>query len=157
MAATLAFRAARSVDAWRLPSLPRGGAPARKRSTDTLKDIDERDGLGHSNNMNSAASLQVAETILQQLGGARMLGMMCGCKDFGGTENSVQFKIGSNEKKVTLCRIVLDPSDTYTVEFYAGRGLKIRKVWEMSDVYADSLMDIFEAQTGMYLTFRKRA
>jgi hypothetical protein len=29
--------------------------------------------------------------------------------------------------------------------------------YEMSDVYADSLMDIFEAQTGMYLTFRKRA
>jgi hypothetical protein len=106
--------------------------------------------------MTNAASLQVAETILQQLGGSGILGMMCGCKDFVGSADSVQFKIGSNEKRVSLCRIVLDPSDTYTVEFYKGRGVNMKKVRELSDVYADSLKDIFETETGMYLTLRPR-
>jgi len=107
--------------------------------------------------MNSAAQqteLTVAQTILSQLGGAGTLAMMCGCKQFLGDENSVQFKVGTNGKKVTVCRIVIDPSDTYTVEFYAGRGINLRKVYECSDVYADMLREIFETQTGMYLSFR---
>ncbi len=103
--------------------------------------------------MSNAANLQVAETILQQLGGAGRLRMFAGCKDFAGDENSVQFKVGKNEKKVTCCRIVLDASDTYTVVFYAGRSVNLKKVYECSDVYNDSLVSIFEAQTGMYLSF----
>ncbi len=104
--------------------------------------------------MNSAAqSLDVAKTILSQLGGAGNLAMMCGCKDFAADVNSVQFKVGSNAKKVTACRVVLEPSDTYTVEFYAGRGLKMRKTAEHSDVYADQLRKFFETETGMYLSF----
>lgn len=99
-------------------------------------------------NMNSQAQqtdLSVAETILSQLGGNRRLAVMCGCKDFAGDSNSVQFRVGSNGKKVTA-------SDTYTVEFYAGRGSNMRKVYEASDIYADALRGIFEAQTGMYLS-----
>ena len=105
--------------------------------------------------MNTAneAALTVAQTILSQLGGTGLLAMMCGCKNFLADENSVQFKVGSNAKKVTACRIVLDASDTYTVEFYAGRGLNIRKVSECSDVYADMLRGMFESKTGMYLSF----
>jgi hypothetical protein len=105
--------------------------------------------------MNTAneTTLTVAQTILAQLGGAGRLAMMCGCKGFLGDDNSVQFKVGSNPKKVTACRVVLDASDTYTVEFYAGRGLNIRKVSECSDVYADSFRAMFESKTGMYLTF----
>lgn len=106
--------------------------------------------------MTNTETLQVAETILQQLGGSGILAMMCGCKDFAGSADSVQFKVGSNEKRVSLCRIVLDPSDTYTVEFYKGRGVNLKKVRELSDVYADSLRDIFEAETGMYLTLKPR-
>ena len=96
--------------------------------------------------------LVVAETILSQMGGKRALAVLCGCKDFAGDEASVQFKVGSNGKKVTACRVVLDASDTYTVEFFAGRGAHMRKVYDCSDVYADSLRGIFEAQTGMYLS-----
>lgn len=106
--------------------------------------------------MNSAAQqtdLTVAETILNQLGGTGRLAMMCGCKDFAGDTSSVQFKVGKNTKKVTACRVVLDPTDTYTVEFYVGRGLNIRKTSESSLIYADQLRPLFEEQTGMYLTF----
>jgi hypothetical protein len=104
-------------------------------------------------NTANEAALTVAQTILSQLGGAGRLAMMCGCKNFLADENSVQFKVGSNAKKVTACRVVLEPSDTYTVEFYAGRGVNIRKVSECSDVYADSLRSMFESKTGMYLSF----
>lgn len=105
--------------------------------------------------MNNAqqTELTVAQTILSQLGGAGTLAMMCGCSQFAGDEASVQFKVGWNAKRVTACRIVLDPSDTYTVEFYAGRGVSMRKVHESADIYCDALRGLFEAQTGMYLTF----
>jgi hypothetical protein len=111
--------------------------------------------IRHNYTMNTAneTALTVAQTILAQLGGTGRLAMMCGCKQFMADSNSVLFKVGSNAKKVTACRVVLDPSDTYTVEFYAGRGLNIRKVSECSDVYADMLREIFESKTGMYLTF----
>lgn len=99
------------------------------------------------------SNLIVAETILSQLGGSGRLKMMCGCKDFAGDATSLQFKVGANAKKVSCCRIVLDPSDTYTVQFYSGRGAAMRKTVELSDVYADMLREIFEKNTGMYLSF----
>lgn len=99
------------------------------------------------------SNLEVAQTILNQLGGNGRLAMMCGCKDFAGDSTSVQFKIGTNGKRVTCCRIVLDPSDTYTVTFYSGRGVKMREAVSHSDVYADMLRHLFERETGMYLTF----
>lgn len=94
----------------------------------------------------------VAKTILAQLGGAGSMAAMCGCKDFLADEKSIQFKVGRNEKNISACRVVLDPSDTYTVEFYQGRGLKMRKCRELSNVYADSLRNLFEQTTGMYLS-----
>lgn len=102
--------------------------------------------------MSNAESLQVAETIISQLGGAGPLRAMCGCKGFVGGSRYVQFKVGKNAKKVSLCRIELDDGDTYTVRFYSGTWRTLRPVFEASDVYADSLRGIFEAQTGMYLS-----
>ena len=81
------------------------------------------------------------------------MAVMCGCKDFAGDDNSVQFKVGTNGKKVTACRIVLEPSDTYTVQFFKGRGVHMKKAAEHCDVYADQLRKFFETETGMYLTF----
>jgi hypothetical protein len=102
--------------------------------------------------MNNEA-LEVANTILAQLGGASRLSAMCGCKDFTGGARVLQFKVGTNAKKVSMCRIELDDNDTYTVRFYAGRSFRtLRPLYECSDVYADMLRPLFESQTGMYLS-----
>jgi len=111
--------------------------------------------------MDVAESKQVAETILAQMGGASRLAMMCGCKDFCVVGPGVlQFRIGKGArlggamlgKPVTCCRIALDPDDTYTVSFYSGRGVRMRELLTVPQVYADQLRPIFEAQTGMYLS-----
>lgn len=95
----------------------------------------------------------VAQTILNQLGGVGRLAMMCGCKDFVSSPSSVSFKVGTNAKKVSAMIITLDPSDTYTVAFFKGRGINMTKAEELSDVYAEDLKRIFESSTGMYLSF----
>lgn len=100
----------------------------------------------------SNTNMQVAETILSQLGGAGRLRAMCGCKDFGAGDQSLQFKVGSNAKKVTACVVTLEPSDTYRVTFFTGRGVNMREARRIEDVYADSLVAVFESETGMYLS-----
>jgi hypothetical protein len=111
--------------------------------------------------MNAAESKQVAETILAQMGGAGRLAVMCGCKDFLVVGPGVlQFKIGkgarlggeSMGKPVTCCRVALEADDTYTMSFYSGRGMRMKELLSVPQVYADQLRPIFEAQTGMYLS-----
>lgn len=87
----------------------------------------------------------VATTILNQLGGNRFIAMT-GSKKFVSIENGLQFRIPG---KVNSCRIVLDDSDTYTVEFFKIRGVNVKSVYELSGVYADMLQSIFTSQTGL--------
>jgi hypothetical protein len=87
-----------------------------------------------------------ANIIWQQLGKARM---MIGAKNpissNGG--KTLGFKIGRNSKAINGIRITLDPSDTYTMEFM--RGTKV--VNKIEDVYADSMHDMIEKYTGLYV------
>ncbi len=97
-------------------------------------------------------SLQVAQTILEQLGGRRFLAMV-GAKNIAGDESSVQFSIGNGAKnKINKVRVKLEDSDTYTVEFWSIRGAKFDLVSTFSDVYCDQLQEIFTAETGFYCT-----
>jgi hypothetical protein len=105
--------------------------------------------------MNNAT--RIADTILAQLGGMGVLSMMLGAKQFVALESGVQFRFAAKGLRgINTCVVKLDPSDTYTVEFWSVRGAKSRKVGESSDVYADSLRDVFEHATGLYLTFAPR-
>ena len=99
-------------------------------------------------------SKQIAETTLEQLGGMRALALMTGAKDFVALASGVQFRIGGGAAgRVNRMRIVLDPSDTYDVRFYAGNGAHLRQVGEtLTDVYAEDLREIFERTTGFTLT-----
>ena len=98
----------------------------------------------------------VANTILNQLGGSKFRAMT-GAKHAIALESGVQFKIGGGAaKRINSIRIVLDPSDTYTVSFYSLRKIKgiltSKLVAEHSDIYADALRDIFTAETGFECT-----
>jgi hypothetical protein len=95
----------------------------------------------------------VGHTIFQQMGGAGRLRAMIGAKDFGVGENVAQFKWAAKARNgANSIRIVLDPSDTYTMEFYKIRAGNAKLVKSFSDVYADSLKRIFESETGLYLS-----
>jgi hypothetical protein len=100
----------------------------------------------------------IAGTILEQMGGLRRLALMTGAKDFMSIAHGVQFGLGRGAKAgIRKVRVILDADDTYTVEFYAGRSAtSIRLIKAIAGVYADALMDIFEAETGFYLTLAPR-
>ena len=59
---------------------------------------------------------QIANTILQQLGGKRFL-LMTGAKQLVAIENGLRFRIGRNDSKANMVRIVLKADDTYKMEF----------------------------------------
>lgn len=95
----------------------------------------------------------IAETILNQIGGARRLSMMCGCKNFVATGEGLQFAVGTNEKRVNRCVVTLGADDLYSVQFgrYSMRKLTFDVLAQHDGVYADQLRALFERETGMYL------
>ena len=94
--------------------------------------------------------MQVAQTILEQLGG-RMFGVMTGAKNFVGSQDSLSFRLPSNFAKdgINAVRVTLDPSDTYTVRFMKIRGVKVIEVAVRGMVYCDTLQSTFKAVTGL--------
>ncbi len=72
---------------------------------------------------------------------------------FVAAERAVLFSIGSNPKRVSRVRVVLDSNDTYTLNFYKSNGEQIAQAGE---VYCDKLQDIFEQETGLFVTLHAR-
>ena len=114
----------------------------------------------------SEERLQIASTILMQMGGAGKIKMMTGAKNFMALPSGVSFdfpnKGGPNHVKVTL-----EPNDTYTVEFGRKAGMKAlmsgnlkaedfyKQTSKHEGIYDDQLKELFEGQTGLYLSFNK--
>ena len=94
---------------------------------------------------------QLAHEILRQLGGNRFA-VMTGAKHFAELERGLGFQIPGNLAKngINAVKIVLDPSDTYTVKFMRIGRSKLTVIEEVSDVYCDMLQDVFESATGLY-------
>ena len=92
----------------------------------------------------------VAQIIQAQIGGAAFF-MLGSRGSLMASDDSLTFDV----KGTRVCsRIVvrLDPNDTYTVQFWKGRGLNIRKAGEASHVYADSLKPTIEGFTGLRMS-----
>ena len=99
------------------------------------------------------ADLQVANTILAQLGGRRFIAMT-GAKDFIGGDNFITFSLPAGFAKdgINKIRITLDWTDTYIFEalkVFPGPELKFDTIKKMDYVYADDLEDIFTSVTGL--------
>ena len=98
------------------------------------------------------ANLDIAHTILAQLGGGRFL-TMTGAKNLVGSPTGLSFRINSvnyDGKRVNVVHITLDPSDTYTVVASYLRAGKLKNVATVSDVYNDSLQAVFTRVTGLH-------
>ena len=98
-------------------------------------------------------TMQVARTILEQLGGNKFV-VMTGARNLVGSENSLSMRIGRNSTRINALRITLDASDTYTMTFSRVRrtkaGLSNDTIKELSGVYCDQLRTIFTDTTGLY-------
>lgn len=93
--------------------------------------------------------LSVANAIRTQLGHSAM--MMLGASSLVGSSDALQFAI----KGTRFCnklRIVLDASDTYTVEFWKVRAGTCVLVKSVAHVYADGLAAVITSATGLYLS-----
>lgn len=99
---------------------------------------------------------EVAQIILQQMGGNNRLVAMVGANSFtygsidynGFTQPFVSFKFKMNPKMKSLRVIYEEGKDTYVMQFLGRTGKVIK---EFGDVYCDDLVDIFEETTGLYL------
>lgn len=96
---------------------------------------------------------QVAETILDQLGGHRFV-IMTGAKNFvSGDKDGVPY-LSMRLPRNHHMTIKLDPSDTYTMEYVkiTTRNFTFKKtvIEESSHVYCDMLQHEFTRMTGFY-------
>lgn len=94
-----------------------------------------------------------ADIILAQLGGSRRLRVMIGASDMMSTDEgrTLAFKFKASPV-ANFVRITLTARDTYDVRFAKIRGLKMKEVGEMADVYADTLKRAFESFTKLALS-----
>lgn len=94
--------------------------------------------------------MNIAETILSQLGGRRFLAFtgsynLCAMADGKG----LVMKLRRNTSGANWLQIRLNGADLYDLRFIkAGKTLTTKA--EYSDIYCDQLEDIFTQVTGLY-------
>ena len=96
--------------------------------------------------------MEIAKTILDQMGGTGRLKAMLGVQQFIARPHGVAFKWPSRQpSRGNYVEILLTPADEYDMTFYQVRGMDNKKVKEFKGIYFDQLVELFERQTGLYL------
>ena len=102
-------------------------------------------------------SREISRTILQQIGGSARLRAMIGAHSFtNDASGSVMFQWKSKSLNgYNHIKISLNSMDMYEVVFRKiGRAPNFKITSSKTfTVYGDGLVDLFESQTGNYLTF----
>lgn len=99
---------------------------------------------------NKAEQLQIAKTILEQLGGHRLVAMT-GAKNLMALDGGLQLRLPSNFAKdgINCVRVQLTPMDDYTVTFSKIRGTSVKEVAKHEGAYAEDLNTLFVEVTGL--------
>lgn len=106
---------------------------------------------------------EIADTILQQLGGGRFV-VMTGSRDFIAIDNGLRMGLARNASKANRLEITLNGADLYDMKFYrytpwrfSTRGgkfteypEKITTVKEYKNIFFDQLEELFTETTGLY-------
>ena len=94
----------------------------------------------------------IAQTIINQLGGAGRLKAMVNARNFGKTadENGLVFRF-SGSKLMNYIKIKLNVNDLYNIEYYKVWGVKIKTVMTEEDVYGEDLIRFISETTGLDL------
>lgn len=109
-----------------------------------------------SDNATTDRNMQIASTIIEQMGGLRRIAMFTGAYEFTACKNGVFFRIpgkGFAKDSINLVTIILTPRDEYDMTFSRIRGGKIKEIKKYEGVYYDMLVDLFQKTTGLYLSF----
>lgn len=100
--------------------------------------------------MTTQTNMQIAQTILNQLGGNKFI-VMTGSKNFVAGENYLRMKLTRNKIKAQYLTITLNSMDTYDMCFFSvDKELNRTTKASIEDVYCDMLQDIFTQHTGLY-------
>ena len=97
---------------------------------------------------------QIARTIIEQMGGKSKLFAMVKARQILLCDNGVQFSF-SGSRKANKCRVTLDPAmDLYIFELLKVDGIRGTCEWvcKLEGVYWDMLIELFEKETGLYLS-----
>lgn len=93
--------------------------------------------------------MEIANTIIDQLGGYGKLAAMINAKYFTYDKNgTVNFRF-SGCKKMNHIKISLNLKDLYDVEFYKIGRFDWKVVANFNDVYAEDLKRLFKSETGL--------
>ena len=110
--------------------------------------------------------IEIANTILSQLGGANKVKLFTGAKTFLAISDGLCFKFPQRKRSLPNCvRITLSPTDTYDIEFTRFTEGKLNKktyefvpaqnkvIKQYKNIYCDQLVELFEENTMLYLHF----
>jgi len=96
--------------------------------------------------------MEIAKTILEQLGGNRFIAMT-GAKHFVGSKDALSFRLpgggGFTRQGINAVRITLNGLDLYDLEFMRVRGVKTVQVAGLECVHVEDLRKMFEHYTGL--------
>lgn len=110
----------------------------------------------NSNCTDAAATdttMDAAETILAQMGGAGRLTAMLGAKHFNGSVDALSFKFTApSTNKANHIEIKLRHDDTYDVTWRYLRGLNVTIKGEAFGLQVGDLCDYFERTTSLRLS-----
>lgn len=98
--------------------------------------------------------MQIAKTILGQLGGRQFM-VMTGARNCFATQDGLQFSLPSNgrhpesNKTINRVRVDLTEMDDYTVSVHYVRRLSVTDIDQREGVYCDNLQEVFTDLTGL--------
>lgn len=94
--------------------------------------------------------MNVAQIILQQLGGNKFL-VMTGAKNLVNTGNGLNFKLPANfaKNKINFVEIKLNADDLYDVTYYNRRSINLKEISKSEGIFCDMLQSDFTAATGL--------
>ncbi len=93
--------------------------------------------------------MEIANTILAQLGGNKFIAMT-GSKNFIASKESLTMTLTKNKVKAKYLSVTLNSNDTYTMLFFSlNRNFDRVSKSEKTGVYFDQLQSIFTEVTGL--------
>ena len=96
-----------------------------------------------------ATDLTVAKTILEQIKTIDPRALWAwGAKDYVGSDDSIQFKVGGATRWKGTVIVKLNGSDFYDVRFIRLRGTKFLEDVTKNDIYAEDLVNTLDEKIG---------
>lgn len=107
--------------------------------------------------MNQQQAMTTFNLLALSENGTARLSIMIGAKNFTYSEKdgyaSFKFMKGASNK-ANYIKITLTPADVYDVEFGRIWGMDYKVISTHEGMYFDQLRELFETETGLYLSFK---